>query len=75
MGRQFLYRTIWPDEAFRKRVPKEHDLNYTHFSLEVENIRDFRQAVIDCGGAEYLDTEIAPRYGMYTSNVDAWPGG
>lgn len=46
--------------AFRKRVPKGHDLNYTHFSLEVENIREFRQMVIDRGGAEYLDTEIAP---------------
>lgn len=44
--------------AFRRRIPKGCDLNYTHFSLEVENIRDFRQAVIDRGGAGYLDTGI-----------------
>lgn len=45
--------------AFRKRIPKGHDLNYTHFSLEVENIRDFRQMIIERGGSEYLDTEIS----------------
>lgn len=40
-------------------VPGNHSLNYTHFSLEVENIRDFRQAIIDRGGAEYIEGEIA----------------
>lgn len=26
--------------------------------MEVENLRDFRQAIIDRGGAEYIDGEI-----------------
>lgn len=44
--------------AFMKSVPGNHSLNYTHFSIEVENIRDFRQAVTDRGGAEYIDGEV-----------------
>lgn len=40
-------------------VPGNHSLNYTHFSLEVENIRDFKQAVIDRGGGEYIENDIA----------------
>ena len=44
--------------AFLKRVPGSIDLNYTHFSLEVENIRDFRKMIISRGGSNFLDTPI-----------------
>lgn len=44
--------------AFRRRVPGHHDLNYTHYSLETDDIRGFRQMVTDRGGAQYLDGEI-----------------
>lgn len=58
----------WNEESFielfyamgasKRRVPGRKDLNYTHYSLEVEDIRAFRQEIIARGGAQYLDTEI-----------------
>lgn len=44
--------------AIFKNVPGNHQLNYTHFSLEVENIRDFRQAIVERGGAEFIESDI-----------------
>lgn len=59
----------WNDESFielfyamganKRRIPGQKDLNYTHYSLEVEDIRSFRQEIIARGGAAYLDTEIS----------------
>lgn len=59
----------WNDESFielfyamganKRRVPGQKDLNYTHYSLEVEDVRAFRQEIIARGGAQYLDTEIS----------------
>ena len=58
----------WNDESFielfyamganKRRIPGQKDLNYTHYSLEVEDIQAFRQEIIARGGAQYLDTEI-----------------
>lgn len=45
--------------AKKPRIPGRKDLNYTHYSLEVEDIRAYRQEIIARGGAEYLDTEIS----------------
>ena len=44
--------------ASKRRIPGKKDLNYTHYSLEVDDIRAFRQQIIARGGAEYLDSEI-----------------
>ena len=44
--------------AIRKRVPGNHDLNYTHFALEVEDIHAVRDAIIARGGAKYIENEI-----------------
>ena len=44
--------------AHKRRIPGKKDLNYTHYSLEVDDIRGFRQQIIDKGAAEYLDSEI-----------------
>lgn len=44
--------------ANKRRIPGKKDLNYTHYSLEVDDIRAFRQQIIARGGAEYLDSEI-----------------
>ena len=46
--------------AKRKRIPDpKNDLNFTHFALEVSDLRAFRDHVIHSGGAAYLDTEIS----------------
>lgn len=46
--------------ARRKRIPDpKNDLNYTHYALVVSDLQEFRQQVIDRGGAAYLDTEIS----------------
>lgn len=44
--------------ANKRRIPGKKDLNYTHYSLEVDDIRAFRQQIIARGGAEYLDSGI-----------------
>ena len=45
--------------ARRKRVPDpKNDLNYTHFSLEVSDLKLFREQALSRGGAPYIDTEI-----------------
>ena len=44
--------------AIFKNVPGNHHLNYTHFSLEVENIREFRQAIMERGGAKFIESDI-----------------
>ena len=59
----------WNDESFielfyamgasKRRIPGQKDLNYTHYSLEVEDIRAFRMEIEARGGAQYLDTEIS----------------
>ena len=59
----------WNDESFielfyamgasKRRIPGQKDLNYTHYSLEVEDIRAFRKEIEARGGAQYLDTEIS----------------
>lgn len=63
-----VYMT-WTDNTFielfyvpnarRKRVPNsQFDLNYTHFSLEVSDLKAFRNQILKRGGAPYIDTEI-----------------
>ena len=59
----------WTDDSFielfyamganKRRIPGQKDLNYTHYSLEVEDIHAFRKEIIARGGAQYLDTEIS----------------
>ena len=59
----------WNDESFielfyamnakKRRIPGQRDLNYTHYSLEVEDIKAYRQEIIARGGAQHLDTEIS----------------
>lgn len=59
----------WNEESFielfyamgakKRRIPGQRDLNYTHYSLEVEDIRAYRQEIIARGGARYLDTEVS----------------
>ncbi len=44
--------------ANRPRIPGNRDLNYTHYSLEVDDIRAFRKMLEARGGAKYFDTEI-----------------
>ena len=48
-----------PMAAFRKHIHGLFDLNYNHYCIEVENIRDFRQAIINRGGAEFIESDIA----------------
>ena len=58
----------WNDECFielfyamgasKQRIPGQKDLNYTHFALEVDDIRAFRTEIEANGGAPYIDTEI-----------------
>lgn len=43
--------------AKRKRIPGPRDLNYTHYSLEVEDLKHFREQIIAKGGRQYIDTE------------------
>lgn len=45
--------------AKKRRIPGQRDLNYTHYSLEVEDIKAYRQEIIARGGAQHLDTEIS----------------
>lgn len=44
--------------ARKRRIPGKRDLNYTHYCLEVDDIRAFRQRIIDRGGEQYLDSPI-----------------
>ena len=45
--------------ARRKRVPNPaDDLNYTHYSLQVSDLKAFREQVIARGGAPYIDRDI-----------------
>ena len=45
--------------ARRRRIPNPRkDLNYTHFSLEVDDLKAFRSQVQKRGGAAYIETEI-----------------
>lgn len=43
--------------AKRRRIPGPKDLNYTHYSLEVDNLKAFREQIIAKGGRQYIDTE------------------
>lgn len=44
--------------AFKKHIPDNFSLNYNHYCLQVENIHDFRIAMIERGGKEYIETNI-----------------
>lgn len=44
--------------ANKRRVPGNRDLNYTHYSLEVDDLKAFREAIIARGGAKYIETPI-----------------
>ncbi len=45
--------------AKKRRIPNSgKDLNYTHYALVVSDLQEFRQQVIDRGGADFLDTDI-----------------
>jgi len=45
--------------ARKKKVPDpQKHLNYTHFALEVSDLKAFRNQVLKRGGAEYIETEI-----------------
>ena len=59
----------WTDNTFielfyiprakRNRVPNPaDDLNYTHYALEVSDLKAFRDQVLARGGAAYIDREI-----------------
>ena len=42
-----------------KHVPNAHlHLNYTHFALEVSDLKAFRNQILKRGGAAYIETEI-----------------
>ena len=43
--------------ARRPRIPTPKDLNYTHFALEVEDLKAFRDRILANGGSEYIETE------------------
>ena len=46
--------------ARRKRIPNPaDDLNYTHYSLQVSDLKAFREQVIARGGAPYIDRDIS----------------
>lgn len=46
--------------AHTKCVPNpQKSLNYTHYSLEVSDLKAFRNQIIKRGGAQYIETEIA----------------
>ena len=45
--------------ANKEYIPGRYDLNYSHYSLEVTDIRAFREKVIANGGEEFLDTDIS----------------
>lgn len=45
--------------ANKKYISGRYDLNYSHYSLEVTDIRAFREKVIANGGEEFLDTDIS----------------
>ena len=44
--------------ANKRRIPGKRDLNYTHYSLEVEDLKAFREAIVARGGAKYIETPI-----------------
>ena len=43
--------------AKRPRIPTQKDLNYTHYALEVEDLKTVREQIIASGGSQYIDTE------------------
>lgn len=45
--------------ATNERIPGNQDLNYTHFSIAVDDIYQLREDIICRGGESYLDTEIS----------------
>ena len=46
--------------AWKKNIPDPtNDLNYTHYSLQVSNLKAFRDQVIARGGAMYIDKDMA----------------
>lgn len=45
--------------ATEQHIPGNRDLNYTHFSLAVDDIHGLREDIIRRGGESYLDTEIS----------------
>lgn len=50
---------LFDQMGVRKRRAATHmDMGFAHFSLEVNDIRAFRQNIVDRGGREYLDTDI-----------------
>ncbi|MBQ6035889.1 MAG: Gfo/Idh/MocA family oxidoreductase [Lachnospiraceae bacterium] len=68
-GKKWSVYMNWTDNTFIELfyVPSAHrkhpadpknDLNYTHFSLEVSDIRAFYEQVIARGGAPYIEKEI-----------------
>ena len=69
MGKKrWLTYMSWSEDSFielfsipsarGQRVPNpQKDLNYTHFSLEVSDIKLFHQQIRNRGGAAYIDTE------------------
>ena len=45
--------------AHSKHVPNpQKDLNYTHYSIEVSDLKAFRDQILKRGGAPYIETEI-----------------
>ena len=68
-GKKWSVYMSWTDKTFIELfyVPSAHrkhpadsknDLNYTHFSLEVRDLKAFREQVLARGGAPYIDSEI-----------------
>ena len=59
----------WTDNTFielfyvpsarNKKIPNsQKDLNYTHFALEVSDLKAFRNQILKRGGAPYIETDI-----------------
>ena len=68
-GKKWSVYMSWTDNTFielfyvpsaKRKHPadSQKDLNYTHFSLEVDNLKAFYDQVIARGGAKYIDKEI-----------------
>ncbi|MBQ6544405.1 MAG: Gfo/Idh/MocA family oxidoreductase [Lachnospiraceae bacterium] len=68
-GKKWSVYMNWTDNTFielfyvpsaKRKHPADpkNDLNYTHFSLEVSDLKAFREQVLARGGAPYIDSEI-----------------
>lgn len=58
-GENTFIELFYIPRARRNKVPNPaDDLNYTHYSLQVSDLKAFREQVIARGGAPYIDRDI-----------------